>query len=590
MMQAGRFAQARDTLRGLLRDHPNLVQARWLLGGALLNTGDFAAAESEARSAITLAPGVAALHSLLGDVLASQGRMREAEAALQHALQLDPTCLPAVVSLAKVMLVVQRASGALLLIDDFHKRTSLLPPELMLLRAQGLLALGRHPDAAEMFRRTLQASPNLADAELGLAVALAESEEYAAAESAARRAIAKGVSDPAAHFVRARSLLALGQLDDAEASFRNAIAQSPEYVDAQTNLAELVWMRTGDIQAATGEIDKVLGEAPKSVTLRALKARLLEAAGDPAAALAELDAGLALDEHNVDLHIASAQIALKRDADRALAHAERARKLVSDNPLTIGLYCNALLAAGQPARAQAFASRLLTVNPDDGLGVAILATAWRILGDGRYSELVDYGQFVRPSLIDTPDGWPDLHTYLDDLAAELLQRHTLQTHPVSQSLRHGTQADLVPGRSSTPAIRAFEQAIDGPIRRYMQAIGSGKDVLRRRNNGRYRIAGMWSVRLRPNGYHFNHFHPEGWLSSACYIRIPPAVQGHRGEGWLQFGEPAFPTRPPLTPEYFVRPEPGLLVLFPSWMWHGTVPFSGSEQDFRLTIAFDVVPS
>ena len=34
---------------------------------------------------------------------------------------------------------------------------------------------------------------------------------------------------------------------------------------------------------------------------------------------------------------------------------------------------------------------------------------------------------------------------------------------------------------------------------------------------------------------------------------------------------------------------GLLVLFPSWMWHGTVPFSGGEQDRRLTIAFDVVP-
>ncbi|MEO8925573.1 MAG: putative 2OG-Fe(II) oxygenase [Caulobacteraceae bacterium] len=48
------------------------------------------------------------------------------------------------------------------------------------------------------------------------------------------------------------------------------------------------------------------------------------------------------------------------------------------------------------------------------------------------------------------------------------------------------------------------------------------------------------------------------------------------------------TQPPLPPEHFVKPEPGLLVLFPSYMWHGTVQFSGDQP--RLTIAFDVAPA
>ena len=58
-------------------------------------------------------------------------------------------------------------------------------------------------------------------------------------------------------------------------------------------------------------------------------------------------------------------------------------------------------------------------------------------------------------------------------------------------------------------------------------------------------------------------------------------------GWLQFGEPGPPTRPALPPEHFVKPAPGLLALFPSSLWHGTVPFGGDEA--RLSIAFDVVP-
>jgi uncharacterized protein (TIGR02466 family) len=122
----------------------------------------------------------------------------------------------------------------------------------------------------------------------------------------------------------------------------------------------------------------------------------------------------------------------------------------------------------------------------------------------------------------------------------------------------------------------------------MAAIGTGDDPVRRRNTGGYRFAGVWSVRLQPNGFHADHVHPEGWLSSAFYVSLPSAVEGEGRQGWLKFGEPGTPTRPKLAPEHFVKPEPGKLVLFPSYMWHGTVPFSGDAP--RLTIAFDLVPA
>jgi hypothetical protein len=38
----------------------------------------------------------------------------------------------------------------------------------------------------------------------------------------------------------------------------------------------------------------------------------------------------------------------------------------------------------------------------------------------------------------------------------------------------------------------------------------------------------------------------------------------------------------------VKPEPGLLVLFPAYMWHGVEPFTSGER--RLSVAFDVVPA
>lgn len=588
MMQAGQFAQARRALEQIVLKSPGVAQAHWLLGGALLHTGDPVAAECAVRTAIKLTPGSAASHALLGEILAAQGRTKEAEAALRKALAVDGRHAPAATNLAKLLLDQQRAGDALRLIDEFVRAVG-STPSLLLLRAHALLSLADHARAIPAFRQALAGAPDNVSAHMGLAAALADSGQFTDAEAGIRHTIARGYDSAQSRFLLARTLVGQRRFEEAEAEFRNAIRLRPDYVEAHVNLVETLWMRTGDAQAVASGIDSSLEVVPSLTPLRILKAKLLETSGAPEAALAELESALAHGDDHFALRIAASQIAVKFDAPRALAHAERACKLTSD-ALALGTYGNALLAAGQAKRAEALVNQMLAANPEDGLAIALQATAWRMLGDPRYRARYDYGQFVRSAQIDTPAGWPNLPAYLDELARALVKLHTLRMHPIGQSLRDGTQADLSPERSEDPAIRAFPQAIDGPIRRYMQAIGRGDDPLRRRNTGKYQLSGIWSVRLRPHGYHFNHFHPEGWLSSACYIDIPHSLGEHGGEGWLQFGEPAFPTTPPTPPEYFVRPEPGLLVLFPSWFWHGTVPFSGDPDDRRLTIAFDIIPA
>ncbi|CAN5284923.1 hypothetical protein BH09PSE2_BH09PSE2_25450 [soil metagenome] len=191
--------------------------------------------------------------------------------------------------------------------------------------------------------------------------------------------------------------------------------------------------------------------------------------------------------------------------------------------------------------------------------------------------------------LEPPAGWGDLTAFLSDLSAALTRLHTTRTHPVGQSVRGGTQTTRNLLTIDDPAIRGLFRALDAPIRRHIAGLGEGSDPLRRRNLVGYAYAGAWSVRLRAGGgRHADHVHPAGWLSSACYIDVPHGAQGEDRAGWIRFGEPGTPTRPPLEAEHFVRPEPGRLVLFPSYMWHGVTPFSGEEP--RLTVAFDLVPS
>jgi hypothetical protein len=68
--------------------------------------------------------------------------------------------------------------------------------------------------------------------------------------------------------------------------------------------------------------------------------------------------------------------------------------------------------------------------------------------------------------------------------------------------------------------------------------------------------------------------------------LPEAIsQG--GQGGLKFGESRFGLGERDRPLRIVKPAVGKLVLFPSYYWHGTVPFE--SQDARLAIAFDVIP-
>jgi hypothetical protein len=59
------------------------------------------------------------------------------------------------------------------------------------------------------------------------------------------------------------------------------------------------------------------------------------------------------------------------------------------------------------------------------------------------------------------------------------------------------------------------------------------------------------------------------------------------QGWLKLGEPAFDVRLKDPIRRVIEPKPGRLALFPSYTWHGTVPFRSSQA--RTTIAFDAVP-
>jgi hypothetical protein len=212
------------------------------------------------------------------------------------------------------------------------------------------------------------------------------------------------------------------------------------------------------------------------------------------------------------------------------------------------------------------------------------ATAWRLAGDPR-SEWLEGA----PGLVQTVDLTEALPP-LTGLAEFLRSLHLASGEDLDQSVRGGTQTDGPLLSRIDPQIRRMRSAIVIAVESYVSKLPAhdgGHPLLRERRDRRIRFAGSWSVRLRSGGRHANHVHPQGWISSALYIALPPRKPTEREDaGWLTLGQPPDNLGVAAEPWREIEPREGLLALFPSWMWHGTRPF---EQGERLTVAFDVRP-
>ncbi|MDB5454419.1 MAG: hypothetical protein JWP92_4 [Caulobacter sp.] len=460
---------------------------------------------------------------------------------------------------------------------------------LLIVHAAVLKALGRADEAAGFNQRAVEQGPSERLAWYNLAATLGDLGRAEAGEAAMRRAMALGLDAPEAWLVLGRALQFQHRYDEAEAAFRAALARRETYADAHHNLAQLRWMRTGDLDHALAELSPALARHPGDVGLARTQAVVQEFAGDKAAGLATLRAALAARPDDGHLLVAAAHLAAETgEAEAAVAYAQGAERLAPRFVPALAGLCEAHLAAGRPDLAAQAAERLLAVEPLNQLGLTLRATAWRLAGDPRYVPVNDYAGLVHAFTLPVPPGWDDLHSFLAALRARLLELHDFKTHPLQQSLRGGSQVQSL-HTSTEPLFVAFFAAVRQAVEQYLAAIGPGDDLFRARATGDFKVSGGWSVLLRPDGFHADHFHPAGWISSAFYIDVPAEADDAEAKpGWLRFGQPGCATTPPLAAEHFVRPQPGLLALFPSYMWHGTVPFRSDAR--RLTMAFDVVPA
>jgi tetratricopeptide (TPR) repeat protein len=550
----GRFADAVPLLSQGRAGAPREPMLACNLGRALVGLGRTAEACEAFRAAIKLRPDFVDARFELGQLLYRSRNYEEAEKCFRQLLRIMPSHLHAKMSLGVV-----------------------------------LAEAGRPQEAEVLLRRVLEeaAAPSL-KAQIHLHIALAlrrqRKDEEALAACHQARKLDPRAPDLALH--RAEALENLRRPDEALAVLRDHVASNPADPMAH-HLYNHLLHRLG----RKAEFLKSYDLAPQSRPLLLEKAFFLALEKRDAEAHAIYSAMLARDPDDpiAGIGAAGALCMMKRHEEAGVAY----DALLARHGGSVDLYRRAAepaLSRGDPGKAAWLCEQALALEPGEGSSLALLSIASRMLEDGRDEMLNGYDSLVRIFDLEPPEGFSDMASFNAELNAALDRLHPCTGEFLGQSLRGGTQTPDNLFGGGHALVERLRTRIDEAVARYIAELPQDAmhPFLSRRTRD-FRYAGSWSSRLGDRGFHVNHLHPMGWISSCYYVAVPDAVKDRVGQqGWIKFGEPSFDVALKIPIRRVLQPAAGRLVLFPSYMWHGTVPFHDAAE--RTTIAFDVVPT
>ena len=315
--------------------------------------------------------------------------------------------------------------------------------------------------------------------------------------------------------------------------------------------------------------------------------------GDLAGAEQSLETAVALEDDDFRAWINLATV--HRDQGRGADAVRALERSIERNPLYPNAHLHlaeARLRAKEPEEALRSIEVAEELAPGSTWGLALRSVALCELDQvDALARLMAFDDLVQIIDAGPPPGFDDVASFHRSLSRHIRRHPTLTREPYGFSTRSGAQTLGNLLRDRERVVRALEAQVDRALACVLDGLppASPHPQITRRPE-RYRLEG-WGVSLARGGHQEAHIHRDGWLSAVYYVDLGDAVEpGGDHEGWLELGRgPGDLYGRGSTPETVrVRPEPGRFVIFPSYVWHRTIPFH--REGPRLSFAFDVIPA
>ena len=417
----------------------------------------------------------------------------------------------------------RRLEEALAFARDMAK---LQPGRADILAFAGMIALelGDAAEAVKLYRRAVQRRADFAEAHYNLGNALLRLQRLEDAAKAFRRAAELRPDLAAAHNNLGNALNALGRHAEAAEAYQRALRIDPESLETQRNLG-IVLEKSGAREPAIALYRAILGKRPAW----------------------------------------------------SVAHSNLA---------------NALLMSGNARETIAACDRWLAVSPANMEALALKGLALYQAGESEAARhLLDF-EFVRTLTIPVPPGYRNLEEFNAALVEYTLAHPTLHVPEEADPHYHHPALAITAsffGPKDGPAA-ALEAVTRQAVGDYLARIPPGSNHQFLVNPPQRWEFASWAAVLNFQGNLTPHIHMDGYVSGVYYPLLPDLVgRPEQGEaGFFELGRP--PADFPITAATGimpVQPTPGMMILFPSYFYHRTIPFQSDQR--RISIAFDVMP-
>lgn len=181
-----------------------------------------------------------------------------------------------------------------------------------------------------------------------------------------------------------------------------------------------------------------------------------------------------------------------------------------------------------------------------------------------------------------------LSTELFDYKKIILETNVLdeQFEPQDMTTTNGFQTTGNLFNLDSSNVKILKEVILNEVENY-KIINQNIDIPFIKNWPKDFFINGWRVRLLKQGKQEFHIHGKAWCSGVFYLNIPRNLKIN--EGAIEFGLYGFDYRlkKNKTVTELYMPSMGDLVLFPSALFHRTIPFDSNDE--RVCIAFDIIP-
>ena len=427
-------------------------------------------------------------------------------------------------------------------------------PDLWFNCAIALTHLNRLDEAVSAYQQAVKIQPNFFEAYGNLGIVLQRQGKLDEAIKSYQAGVKINPQDARGHFNLGTVLRDKGNLVAAVNSYQKAIQLFPNYTDAHNNLGETL-RDQGEMQAAVKSYQAVLALNPSHPNANYNMAEFLY---------------------------------LAKNYEEAIVYFERSQL---DDWQARKLYClyKAQKFDAFKANRDALAGGISNHSPF----IATLSTHYSI----NFNKADPYNfcknglNFVYQNKILDADGQL-LKDLLNDInTADIAERK-------QGRLTNGQQSAGNLFKRPEQSFRALAELIKQEFLRYKSKFADADCELILSFPNELEFTSSWYVKMQQGGHLSAHIHEIGWISGAVYLAMPTPAAGSF-EGAFEYGTHGdeYPILPPKTTADFptaqIMPKVGDIVLFPSSLFHRTIPFYPSPisaNQARICVAFDLKPA